>query len=117
MIRRTLALSLVLILAGCALSNVPPRSFSERVAAAYTGIAMTNDTAAILVNAGTVSKERGREVLERTREAREVVDIAAALKSEDRLGTALDLLQAAKEYLCKDKQTEPNCVYLLEAKP
>lgn len=100
------------LVAGCP-SNVIPQSFSERVAAAYTGIALTNDTATILVNAGAVSKAHGRDVLERTREARELTDIASSLHSEDRLGTALELLQAAKEYLCRDRENEPNCQYLL----
>lgn len=105
-------LASALLVSGCA--TPLPQSFTERVAAAYTGIALTNDTAAILVNAGTVSKEQGRAVLERTREAREAVDIAASLNSTDRLGTALELLQAAKEYLCKDKPNEPNCAYLMQ---
>ena len=116
MIRKILACSALLILAGCA--SVPaPKTFGERVAAGYTGVSITNDTATILVNAGVVSKEDGREVLEHTRSARETLDLASTLAGqlgEDKLTNALDLLRAAQDLLCADRPTEPNCAYLMQ---
>lgn len=110
----------LLLLTACA--NVPaPKSYTERLAAAYSGIAITDDTIAILANAGTISKEQGREALRQSKQAREAIDVAASFKGplgEDKLQAALDLLRAAQDYLCKDKPTEPNCSYLLQrAKP
>jgi len=117
MIRKILACSL-LILAGCATLGIPaPKSFGERVAAAYTGLSITNDTATILVNAGTVSKEDGREVLAKTKAARETVDTASTLSGqlgENALTDALELLRAAQDLLCGDRPTEPNCAYLMQ---
>lgn len=116
MFRKILACSLLLVLAGC--QTVPaPKTFGERIAAAYTGVSITNDTATILVNAGVVSKEDGREVLEYTRSARETVDLASTLSGqlgEDRLMNALDLLRAAQDLLCADRPTDPNCAYLMQ---
>jgi hypothetical protein len=92
-----------------------PKSYTERIAAAYSGIAITDDTIAILANAGTISKEQGREAVKQVKQAREAVDVATTFKGplgEDKLQAALDLLRAAQDYLCKDKPTEPNCVYL-----
>lgn len=108
---------LLLSLAACGLFQVAavPKSFSERIAAAYTGVAITNDTATILVNAGTVSKEDGRKVLDQTRTVREAIDVANTLNGaagEDALGNALTILRAAQDYLCADKPTEPNCALM-----
>lgn len=107
----------VVIAALAACTNVPaPKSFTERVAAAYTGITITNDTATILVNAGTIAKADGAKVLEQTRTARESVDIASSIGGqvgEDRLTNALTILRAAQDYLCKDRPTEPNCQFLI----
>lgn len=104
------------LLAGCV--SVPaPKSFTERIAAAYTAIALTNDTATILVNAGTVSKPDGAKVLVQTKTAREAIDVAASIGpalGEDRLTGALLLLRAAQDHLCKDRQTEPNCQFLMQ---
>ena len=113
--RKVLFLPLVLMLAACgSLQVAAPKSFSERIAAAYTGVAITNDTTTILVNAGTVSKEDGRKVLDQTTKARAAVDAASLIEDEDKLTSALDKLRAAQDYLCKDRPTEPNCALMLQ---
>lgn len=105
--------ALAVLIAGCV--TPAPKSYDERIAAAYTGLSITNDTAAILVNAGTVSKEDGRAVLAKTREARKTVDIASSLSgSEDDLTKALNLLREAQDMLCAERPTEPNCAYLMQ---
>ena len=116
MLRKFAPIVALLLLSGCV--TVPaPQSYTERIAAAYTGAALTFDTIAILANAGTISKEQGREAVRQTKQVREAIDVAAQFKGplgEDKLQTALDLLRAAQDYLCKDKPTEPNCAYLLQ---
>lgn len=104
------------LLAGCA--TVPaPKSFTERIAAGYAGVAITNDTALVLVNAGTLSKADGAKVLEHTRTAREAIDVASTMQGavgEDKLLSALNLLRTAQQMLCADKPTDPNCALLLQ---
>lgn len=110
--RKLAILPFLLLLTACASLSVPaPKSYDERIAAAYTGISITNDTAAILVNAGTVSKEDGRKVLAKTKQARKVADTAS---TEVEITDALDLLRAAQDLLCADRPTEPNCAYLMQ---
>ena len=116
MLRKFAPIVALLLLAGCA--TVPaPKSYTERVASAYSGVAITFDTIAILANAGTISKDQGREAVRQTKQVREAVDVAATFKGplgEDKLQTAQDLLRAAQDFLCKDKPTEPNCAYLIQ---
>jgi hypothetical protein len=100
----------VFVLAGCALNQ----SFSGRVAAGYAGLAATNDTAFVLVNAGTISKEDGRAVLEKTRKARETLDIANSVGDLSSLEDALKLLREAQAELCKGNETNPNCALLTQ---
>jgi hypothetical protein len=114
-VRKVLFLPLILMLAACGSMQVSaPKSFSERIAAAYTGVAITNDTATILVNAGTISKEDGRSVLKQTTTARAAVDAASLMEDEGRLTDALALLRAAQDYLCQGRETEPNCALMLQ---
>lgn len=101
---------LLSLLAACALTQ----SFSGRVAAGYAALASTNDTALVLVNAGTISKEDGRAVLEKTRAARQAIDLASAASDGTALNQALALLRAAQQELCKGKEAEPNCALLLQ---
>lgn len=111
MIRKILACSLLLVLAGCATFS----SFSGRVAQGYSALTLTNDTATVLVNGGTISKKDGRKVLEQTTQAREALDMALAVRGqvgEDWLQTALGLLQEAQDSMCKARPTDPNCAYL-----
>jgi hypothetical protein len=96
------------LLAGCALNQ----SFSGRVAAGYAAVATTNDTALVLVNAGTISKEDGRAVLEKTRAVRQAIDVANSTQSSDALTNALALLKAAQAELCKGQESNPNCALL-----
>lgn len=114
--RKLLIIPFLLALAACA--TVPaPKSFSERVAAAYTGVSITNDTATILINAGTISKEDGRQVLEQTTAARQTIDVASTLSGqlgEDNLISALAILRAAQDQLCADRPAEPNCALMLQ---
>lgn len=98
-----------LVLTGCALNQ----SFRGQVTAGYAGLAATNDTAFILVNAGTISKEDGRAVLEKTRKARETLDIANSIGDLSSLEQALALLREAQAELCKGNETNPNCALLL----
>lgn len=99
-----------LLLAGCALQ---PQSYDERVAAGYAAVAITNDTTTTLVIGETVSKEIGREVLKQTRTAREGLDVASTLSGklgEDKVISALNILDAAQDLLCKDHESDPNCI-------
>lgn len=98
-----------IVLTGCALNQ----SFSGRVAAGYAGLAATNNTAFVLVNAGTISKEDGREVLETTRQARETLDIANSIGDLGSLEQALALLREAQAKLCEGRETNPNCALML----
>lgn len=108
--RKLLVFPLLLILAACV---TPPqqRSFDDHVAAIRTALTLTNDTATVLVNGGHISKQRGREVLERTVPIREAVDVAGGLED---LSDATDLLRAAQDYLCKDIPENPNCALLMQ---
>lgn len=110
MIRKILACSLLLLLAGCALNN----SFAGRVTAGYAALAATNDTALVMVNAGTISKSDGAAVLKRTREARQTLDIANSVRDLSSLEAALELLRQAQVDLCKGHETSPNCILLTQ---
>lgn len=110
MVRKILACSALLILAGCALSN----SFTGRVAAGYAALAATNDTALVLVNAGTISKPDGAEVLQKTRAIRQTIDVANAAGDVGALKQALALLREAQTELCKGNETNPNCILLTQ---
>jgi hypothetical protein len=101
---------LLFILTACALTQ----SFSGRVAAGYAAVAATNDTALVMVNAGTISKPDGRQVLEKTRAVRQAIDIANASGDGSALEQALALLREAQAELCKGQETNPNCVLLTQ---
>jgi hypothetical protein len=107
---KLLALPLLLILAACA-TPPAPKSFDESVAAVRTALTLTNDTATVLVNGGHISKEKGREVLERTVQVRQATDVAGGL---DDLKDATAILKEAQAYLCKDLPQNPNCALLLQ---
>lgn len=107
--RLIIAAFAVFFLAGCALNQ----SFGGQVTAGYAALAATNDTALVLVNAGTLAKEDGRAVLKKTREAREALDVANAVGSLSSLADALETLREAQETLCKGRETNPNCALLL----
>jgi hypothetical protein len=110
MVRKILACSLLLLLAGCTLNN----SFAGRVTAGYAGLAATNDTALVLVNAGVISKPDGASVLKKTRQARETLDIAYSVRDLSTLEAALELLREAQADLCKGHETNPNCILLTQ---
>lgn len=97
----------IFLLAGCVLTQ-------SKEIAAYAAVAATNDTATVLVNAGTVSKEDGRAVLEKTRTARLAIDAAVAAGDGTAIDRALALLREAQKELCKGKESEPNCALLLQ---
>lgn len=99
-----------LLLAACALTQ----SFSGQVAAGYAAVAATNDTATVLVNAGTISKDDGKAVLEKTRAARLAIDAADAAKDGTALEKALAILKQAQIELCKGQESNPNCQLLLQ---
>jgi hypothetical protein len=109
-VRKIAIIPLVLLLSACALNQ----SFSGRVAAGYAAVAATNDTALVLVNAGTVSKPDGREVLNKTRAVRQAIDVASAAGDGSALEQALALLREAQAELCKGQETNPNCVLLTQ---
>jgi hypothetical protein len=117
-VRKILFLPLLLILTACgSLQVAAPKSYSERIAAGYTAVSITNDAATILVNAGTVSKEDGRAVLDQTKRARMGLDAASLLDGqlgEDKLANALTLLRAAQDHLCAGRPNEPNCALMLQ---
>lgn len=108
--RKLAIISVLLILSGCALNQ----SFSGRVTAGYAALAATNDTALVLVNAGTISKEDGRAVLQKTREARETLDIANSIGDLGSLEQALALVREAQAKLCEGRETNPNCALLTQ---
>lgn len=108
--RKFLILLVAVLLAGCALTQ----SFSGKVAAGYAALASTNDAALVMVNAGEVSKDDGRKILEKTRAVRQAIDAANSAGSQDALTTALALLKSAQAELCKDKESNPNCQLLLQ---
>lgn len=98
---------LALLLAGCALGQ-------SKEISAYAAVAATNDTATVLVNAGTISKEDGRAVLEKTRLVRQAIDVAIAAGDGTAIDRALAVLREAQAQLCKGQETNPNCVLLLQ---
>lgn len=102
--------ALAVLIAGCALNQ----SFSGRVAAGYAAAAATNDTAFVLVNAGTISKADGRKVLEKTRAVRQAIDVADAAGDGTALEQALARLREAQAELCRGQETNPNCVLLTQ---
>lgn len=109
--RRLFILPLIaLLIVGCAITQ----SFSGQVIAGYATAASTNDATLVLVNAGTISKEDGRKVLDKTRAARLAIDAAAAAKDGTALDKALAVLREAQAELCKDKEANPNCALLLQ---
>lgn len=101
---------LLLILTACALTQ----SFSGRVAAGYAAVTATNDTALVLVNAGTISKADGRAVLDKTQAVRQAIDVANAAGDRGALEQALALLREAQAELCKGNETNPNCVLMTQ---
>lgn len=101
---------ILLLLTACALNQ----SFSGRVAAGYAAVAATNDTALVLVNAGTISKPDGRAVLDKTRAVRQAIDVANAAGDGSALDQALALLREAQAELCRGNETNPNCVLLTQ---
>lgn len=105
-----LAALLLIVLAGCALNQ----SFSGRVTAGYAAIAATNDTALVMVNAGTISKPDGANVLQKTRAVRQAIDVANAAGDGSALDQALALLREAQAELCKGNETNPNCILLTQ---
>jgi hypothetical protein len=108
--KRLIIAAIAVIIAGCALNQ----SFSGRVAGAYASLAATNDTALVMVNAGTISKPDGAKVLEKTRAVRQAVDVASAAGDGSALEQALALLREAQAELCKGNEANPNCVLLTQ---
>lgn len=103
----TVAYLVFLLLAGCALNQ-------SKEITAYGAVAATNDTALVLVNAGTISKEDGRAVLEKTRAVRLAIDAAIAAGDGTAIDKALALLREAQAELCKGQESNPNCALLLQ---
>jgi hypothetical protein len=100
-------LLVVHLLAGCAVTQ-------SKEIAAYGAVAATNDTALVLVNAGTISKEDGRAVLDKTRLVRQAIDAAIAAGDGTAIDRALALLREAQAELCKGQESNPNCALLLQ---
>ncbi len=106
--RRLAAVYLAFImLYGCALTQ-------SKEIAAYSAVAATNDTALVLVNAGTISKEDGRNVYEKTRAVRLAIDAAIAAGDGTAIDAALAILREAQAELCKGQESNPNCALLLQ---
>ena len=94
-------------LTGCVLAQ-------SKEISGYAAVAATNDTALVLVNSGTISKEDGRAVLEKTRTVRLALDAAIAAGDGTAIDRALAVLKQAQAELCKGRETEPNCALLLQ---
>lgn len=97
----------LVLLAGCALTQ-------SKEIAAYSAVAATNDTALVLVNAGEISKESGRALLEKTRLVRQAIDVAIAAGDGTAIDKALAILREAQTELCKGQESNPNCALLLQ---
>jgi hypothetical protein len=107
-------LPLLIILAGCAALGVPtPQSFNERVAAGYVSVTGVRTTAATLLNGQVISSSDAENVQKQAEVAREALDVARtlpAIDAENKLTSALSILEAARAYLCAKSPNDPNCV-------
>lgn len=108
--RKLFIASILVLLTGC-VTPPRPQSFDDHVAAIRTALTLTNDTATVLTNGGHISKQKGREVFERTVPIRKAVDVADDF---DDLNSAEQLLKEAQDYLCQDLPQNPNCALLLQ---
>lgn len=106
----SILIPLLLILSAC-VTPPAPKSFDDHVAAIRTALTLTNDTATVLVNGEHITKQKGREVLDRTIPIREAVDAASGMGD---LRNAVDLLKEAQAYLCRDLPQNPNCALLMQ---
>jgi hypothetical protein len=104
---------LLLILSACASLGVPtPKSFNERLASGYSSVTTVRQSATILLNGRVIGSSDAENVQRQTDVAREALDVARtlpALDAENKLQSALLVLQAAQGYLCTKTPTDPNC--------
>jgi hypothetical protein len=113
MLRKILACSLLVFLAGCAVFGVPqPQSFSERLAAGYTSVTTVRHTARILLDGQVISSADATNVQRQADVAREGLNVARSLEgidAEKKLEATLLILNSAQAYLCAKAPTNPNC--------
>lgn len=85
----TAAWTLMVVLAGCAsLGLVTPKSFDERLAAAYTANTAVRDAAANSFEGGALKTEDASYALEQTRDNRKLLDATRSLANQGDLATA-----------------------------
>jgi hypothetical protein len=108
-----LAATAVAVLSACASLGVPtPKTFSERLAAGYTSVTTTRQTATILLNGQVISSADATNIQKQADVAREGLDVARTLQgidAEKKLDATLLILDAAHSYLCAKAPTNPNC--------
>lgn len=104
---------LLLILAACGSLGVPsPKSFNERLASGYSSVTTIRQSATILLNGSAISSSDAANVQKQADVAREALDVARtlpAIDAENKLQSALLVLQAAQGYLCTKTPNDPNC--------
>jgi hypothetical protein len=103
-------------MSACQTIGVPtPQTFSERLATGYSSVTAVRTSAATLLNGRVISSSDAENVQKQADTAREALDIARGLTGVDaqnKLDSALLILQAAQAYLCKKNPTDPNCAAL-----
>lgn len=111
--RKLAILPLCLILCACASLGVPqPKTFNERLAAAYSSVTSVRASTTILLNGGVIGSADAVNVQRQADVAREGLDVARTLpapQAETKLEATLLILQAAQSYLCAKSPTDPNC--------
>jgi len=103
-------LAAFVVLAGCAALGVQtPKTFEERVAAGYATIEAVADTAGSLLDAGKITVDDAKNVVEHTRVAHAGLVIAEQVRAtdptaaENRLVAIITALSAINDYLlCKE---------------
>lgn len=111
--RKLAFLPIFLVLAACAAMGVPtPSTFNERLAAGYVSVTGVRSSTTILLNGGVIGSSDAENVQKQADVAREGLDVARtlpAMDAENKLQSALLVLQAAQSYLCKKSPDDPNC--------
>ena len=111
--RKFILAIIALAVVGCASLGVPtPKTFNERLAAGYSSVTSVRTSATVLLNGRVISSADAENVQEQADVARDGLDVARGLtgiNAEDKLTSALAVLQAARAYLCAKNPTDPNC--------
>ena len=106
-------------MSACQMIGVPtPKTFNERLASGYSSVTVVRTSAATLLNGRVITSSDAENIQKQADTAREALDIARGLTgidAENKLDSALLILQAAQAYLCKKNPNDPNCSALSAA--